>query len=170
MLRESRLFFSIILLAAVVCGVLFLNNDGARAQGDCFVQATKSAPGAGDLEFEFNGVDIGGAFTFFLQDGEASGGSTPVGTTTVITENPPSGWAFGGIECESSPNVIITEIESGFEVECANSGGEAVCVITNVRVAANIPTLSEWGMIAAAAGLGLIAVFFAVRKRLQASA
>ena len=35
--------------------------------------------------------------------------------------------------------------------------------------ASNIPTLSEWGMIAAAAGLGLIAVFFAVRQRLRAS-
>lgn len=29
----------------------------------------------------------------------------------------------------------------------------------------NIPTLSEWGMIAAAAGLGLVGVFFVVRKR-----
>jgi hypothetical protein len=29
----------------------------------------------------------------------------------------------------------------------------------------NIPTLSEWGMISAAAGLGLIGVFFALRKR-----
>jgi hypothetical protein len=36
---------------------------------------------------------------------------------------------------------------------------------------ANIPTLSEWGMIAAAAGLGLIGMLFAARrKRLQASA
>ena len=30
---------------------------------------------------------------------------------------------------------------------------------------ANVPTLSEWGMIAAAAGLGLIGVLFAVKKR-----
>lgn len=29
----------------------------------------------------------------------------------------------------------------------------------------NVPTLSEWGMIAAAAGLGLVGVFFAVRRR-----
>lgn len=37
-------------------------------------------------------------------------------------------------------------------------------------VETNIPTLSEWGMIAAAAGLGLAGLFFAVRrKRLQAS-
>ena len=34
---------------------------------------------------------------------------------------------------------------------------------------ASVPTLSEWGMIAAAAGLGLIGVFFAVkRRRMQA--
>jgi hypothetical protein len=30
---------------------------------------------------------------------------------------------------------------------------------------ANVPTLSEWGMIAAAVGLGLVGVFFAVRRR-----
>ena len=30
---------------------------------------------------------------------------------------------------------------------------------------ANIPTLSEWGMISAAVGLGLVGVFFALRKR-----
>lgn len=33
----------------------------------------------------------------------------------------------------------------------------------------NIPTLSEWGMIAAAAGLVMVGVFFAVRQRLRAS-
>jgi hypothetical protein len=32
-----------------------------------------------------------------------------------------------------------------------------------------IPTLSEWGMITVAAGLGLIGVFFAARKRLRTS-
>jgi hypothetical protein len=33
----------------------------------------------------------------------------------------------------------------------------------------NIPTLSEWGMIAAAGGLGLIGVFFALKKRRAAA-
>lgn len=46
---------------------------------------------------------------------------------------------------------------------------EAVDEVRFGRAAANIPTLSEWGMIAAAAGLGLIGVFFAARReRLQA--
>ncbi len=39
----------------------------------------------------------------------------------------------------------------------------------NSTIARDIPALSEWGMIAAAAGLMLVGVFFAVRKRLQAS-
>jgi hypothetical protein len=29
----------------------------------------------------------------------------------------------------------------------------------------NIPTLSEWGMISAAVGLGLIGVFFAIKRK-----
>ncbi len=46
---------------------------------------------------------------------------------------------------------------------------EAVDEVRFGRADANIPALSEWGMIAAAAGLGLVGVFFAVRrKRLQA--
>jgi hypothetical protein len=34
--------------------------------------------------------------------------------------------------------------------------------------AASIPTLSEWGMLAAAAGLGIAGLFFAVRRRSSA--
>ena len=35
---------------------------------------------------------------------------------------------------------------------------------------ANVPALSEWGMIAAAAGLGLVGVLFAVRRKTRAQA
>lgn len=35
------------------------------------------------------------------------------------------------------------------------------------QLSSNIPTLSEWGMIAAFVGLGLVGVYFAVRKRRQ---
>jgi len=65
----------------------------------------------------------------------------------------------------------VTEIEDGFTFDCLNPQPEIVqseCTFVNERTAANIPTLSEWGMIAAAAGLGLVGVFFAV-KRLRAS-
>jgi hypothetical protein len=48
-------------------------------------------------------------------------------------------------------NVLTGSIDN---LSCIDQGGEA-----------SIPTLSEWGMIAAAAGLGLIGVFFGVRRR-----
>lgn len=51
-----------------------------------------------------------------------------------------------------------------------NGSIDAVSCI-QVSGPSSIPTLSEWGMISAAAGLGLIGVFFTVRrKRLQAGA
>jgi hypothetical protein len=33
------------------------------------------------------------------------------------------------------------------------------------QLVSNIPTLSEWGMIAVAAGLALVGVFFAIRRK-----
>jgi hypothetical protein len=46
-----------------------------------------------------------------------------------------------------------------------NATFEAIDEVRFDQADANIPTLSEWGMIAAAAGLGMIGVFFAVRRR-----
>ena len=167
MLSKCNYVFSLILLAATVCGILFLNAHGASAQFlDCDILITKSAPGAGDLEFEFNGLDENGdTFSESLADGQHVGFGVEDGTTTVITEDPQFGWRFGGIECETGPGVIITEIANGFSIDCVDEEtGQAECLVTNVQIA-GVPTLSEWGMIAAAAGLGLIAVFFAVRRR-----
>ena len=160
-----------LLCAALFCiaasAVLILSAEWTFAQSNCEVTTLKSAPGAGDLEFEFTGVEQSGfTFQFTLADGESSGGSVDVGTTTVITEDPQVGWRFGGIECLAGDGVIITELEDGFSIECVNAGNnDADCLITNVRTTENIPTLSEWGMIAAAAGLGLVAVFYAVRRK-----
>jgi hypothetical protein len=39
------------------------------------------------------------------------------------------------------------------------------CTIALRSVQTNIPTLSEWGMIAAAAGLGLVGMLFAIKKK-----
>lgn len=156
-------FIGIAVFAAVLCGGFVLSGANAT---ECTVKATLSAPGAGDFEFVFEGIDDEGPFMFTITDGGSAGGSVAQGETTIITEEPQNGYAFGGIECEAGPGVVITEIPDGFATECVNaSEGEAFCVITNVLILRSIPTLSEWGMIAAAAGLGLIGVFFAVRRR-----
>jgi hypothetical protein len=38
-------------------------------------------------------------------------------------------------------------------------------VYTNSTISRNIPTLSDWGLISAAGGLGLIGIFFALKRR-----
>lgn len=48
------------------------------------------------------------------------------------------------------------------EGQLFSSIDEVTCVTENNE---SIPTLSEWGMISAALGLGMVGVFFAVRRR-----
>ena len=69
------------------------------------------------------------------------------------------------VECSDSALVDVTFIRNGVSLDCLG-GTEITCTFTNVTGhVSNIPTLSEWGMIAAAAGLALVGVFFAVRRR-----
>ena len=134
----------------------------------CDVAATLSAPGAGNRPFFFSGETSGGdPFAFVLIDGGETGGTIEEGTGVTITLDPTDGWAFGGIDCDGLGGLVVTNLEDGFTLDCVNAGlGDTTCVINLVssRIA-NIPTLSEWGMIAAAAGLAMIGVFFAIRKR-----
>jgi hypothetical protein len=61
------------------------------------------------------------------------------------------------INCDTS-SVLVTEFRHG-------GGGECDFVNVPLPIRSAIPTLSEWGMLTAAAGLGSIGVFFAVRRR-----
>lgn len=156
----------ILVLAAAVSCCFFVSGANA-VPAQCSTQVTLSAPGAGSDEFEFLGFDSNnGPFSFSLMDGEGDSGITPVGSTATITEEPQNGYVFGGIECVAGPGVVITQIPHGFTIECLSGvEGTASCVITNILASRPIPTLSEWGMIAAAAGFAIVGVFFAVRRR-----
>jgi len=160
--------FSIFIFFTAVTGVLFLTSGESRAQGGtCLVAITKVAEGGEGLIFDFQ-VEVGGNFGL----AQFIGGVRSVvnfgpGEPASLTELPNPGWEQVDRECESGPGVTVTEIEGGFTFDCLNPQPEVVqaeCTFVNVRVA-NVPTLSEWGMIAAAAGLGLVGVFFAIRRK-----
>jgi hypothetical protein len=70
------------------------------------------------------------------------------------------------INCDTS-SVLVTEFRHGVILTCQVNGGGGECDFVNVPlpIRSAIPTLSEWGMLTAAAGLGSIGVFFAVRRR-----
>jgi len=83
-----------------------------------------------------------------------------------ITEQPTPGWRLNDVICTPNSGIEITAISGGIVALCTTqSEASTTCTFVNGPDVSNIPTLSEWGMIAAAAGLMLVGVFFAVRRR-----
>lgn len=104
---------------------------------------------------------------------EPLGGGAPLQTDTILT-------AVAGTTAipSSGGNQIASVDISGFAGQSVrisfdwivpqNFTGPAFCQLDNIFASgarAQIPTLSEWGMISAAAGLGLVGVFFALKRR-----
>lgn len=156
-----------------VLGLLLvpLFSDTATAQPACGITICKSAPqlppseSEGDLVF-FPFTEIRGqsAFEFTLPaNSRCTGAGLETGESNEIIEEPFEGWELADINCEGDPGITVTLIENGVSAHC-ESQGFTTCTFTNLRVPA-VPTLSEWGMIAAAGGLALVGVFFALRRR-----
>lgn len=161
------------LFAFVFSGVLLFHADSSRAQQQCTLNITKVTEPASGTVFTFDYVDTNDTqFVFDLSNGDSHQILIPPPTTVAdITEEPVEGYVITDITCDTEEGITVTQIEGGIEVFCESASGvTANCTITNT-LRTNVPTLSEWGMISAAAGLGLIGVFFVLRKRrAQASA
>jgi len=154
-----------VLFAFLAFAVFFSTADSGQAQpSECEITTTLSAPGAPpDLEFHFEGIDGGGEFSFDLLPGVPSTGFADFGEGFVLAF-PPFGWHYDRIECEPGGGMEIVSLSFGWFQDCFNPGPETVCTVF-VTQTANIPTLSEWGMMAAAAGFLLLGAFYATRKR-----
>lgn len=159
---------STVMLIAVLAVVISFGSS-ARAQGGCFIEFCKEAEGVEGVPFQFitfTDAEPEPALNF-LASGDCVDTEldTEDGVGTLI-EVPTAGWAFAGITCELTEGLIITPIENGAEFEClAGVTLETTCTISNVRTVSAIPTLSEWGMIAAAGAMLLAGAFYAARRR-----
>ena len=174
-IRKALPFY---VFALSVLGLLLIPSfyDTAIAQPDCGVTICKSAPqlppadSEGELVF-FPFTEIRGqsVFEFTLAaNSRCTGAGLDTGQSNEIIEEPFEGWELVDIDCEGDPGIVITLIEDGVSAHC-QSQGFTICTFTNRRVPA-VPTMSEWGMMAAAGGLALIGVFFAVRRKRRAQA
>lgn len=138
---------------------------GTGPQG-CSIGITKESIPPLDLSFNFlaeSSTDPDHEFS--LPAGTSTNEFMTPGESVVISELPLEGWELIDVECEDGGpglNVFVDD-ENRVIADCL-SQGFAECTFTN-KALSNIPTLSEWGMIAAAAGLVLIGVFFALRRR-----
>lgn len=160
--------------ALSVLGLLLIPSfpDTASAQPPCNVEICKSAPQLPEPQseddlvfFEFTEIRGGSVTDFTLAaNSRCTGASYDIGQNALIVEDPLEGWHLASVDCDTSEGISTTFLEDGVLVQCL-SPGFISCNFTNLRQVSNIPTLSEWGMIAAAAGLALIGIFFAVRRR-----
>ncbi|MEW6144574.1 MAG: hypothetical protein AB1598_06095 [Thermodesulfobacteriota bacterium] len=147
---------------------VILGISGSASAQQCFLEICKFAEGAGETGFTINFDEGGQTFSVELFDGgdcfTESFGPSP---DLEVTETPTPGWTLLDVVCQGSSDISFTSIPEGIDADCNTTAeASATCTFVNGRgVAANVPTLSEWGMIAAAGGLVLIGVFFALRRR-----
>jgi hypothetical protein len=168
MRRALNSLLGLSLLFFVILGI-----SGSASAQQCFVEVCKSAPGSGMQGFLIDFTDSGQTETVELFDGgDCITTSLNFDADVDITEQPTPGWRLADVVCDPSPGIEITSISGGIVALCTTqSEASTTCTFVNGPAVSNIPTLSEWGMIAAFVGLGFIGVLFAVRrKRLQASA
>lgn len=142
-------------------------NDNAAAQ-TCEIVICKVAEGAGDTLFPFTADEGGEISEFSLRDsGLCVLEEFSSANDLDIVEGPVPGWVLGDVQCDES-GLTITSIENGINVVCDGPNtGVGTCNFINLQgvTPTNIPTLSEWGMIAAAAGLMLAGVLFVVKSK-----
>ncbi|HVY55250.1 MAG TPA: IPTL-CTERM sorting domain-containing protein [Thermodesulfobacteriota bacterium] len=157
-------FFILIVLTGLAAEV-----RESAAQAICPLEFTKEAeglPSGTDFIFDATITPSGITFAVHIPVDEINGVNIGQGDTLSLTESPQHGFVFDGVDCDAASSVVVTEFEDGFSVQCLESTSVVTsCVVRNVRRINPIPALSEWGLIAAAGGLLLVSVFYAMRRR-----
>lgn len=160
----SRIIVSFLIVTIAVVGFLTVQTVRSYAQpATCNVAVFKRATPSDGTLFTFDVTGATNTAGFDLVDGDDGGVVISAGSTAQVVEEVPVGWRLRDVECETN-GVFVSDIENGIELFCSPNGGNAECFFFDINVD-NVPTLSEWGMIAAAVGLGFVGVFFAVRRR-----
>lgn len=164
-LRKPLLGVALSVLIAAGAPLVPSLTISASAQFPCTINICKEAPGAGDQSFLIDIIDFTGTTTEELFDG---GPCREIlydfGQEADIIEQNTPGWGLTDVDCDPISGFSITSIPGGIATECI-APGETTCTFVNSQGPTNIPTLSEWGMIAATGGLGLIGLFYAVRRK-----
>ncbi len=163
----------VILTMFVGLGSLFLITDQANAGHACFIGIEKVADPADDTPFDFSAPGSNNP-NFALMDPSNDIGIVGLnpGQVVPLTEAVPAGWSLDEIVCEDVSGVNISDIPNGKSFECiATSGGVAICTFFNSMEEppppppAQVPTLSEWGLIAMAGILGIVGFIMVIRRR-----
>ncbi len=88
------------------------------------------------------------------------------GSEASLVQLQRSFWTLESVDCEGEGGgLAFLPIENGVNISCLEPLATGTCTFLNQSASVNVPTMSEWGMIGVAGALGLIGVFYAVRRR-----
>lgn len=161
---KFKTFSGVLLLILLISGAFSVSVDNANAQRECEATIAKVGSPESDIDFVFIRTSEAQTDQFTNQIGGTQTFGVLQGVPTQIVEEVPPGWTLEDVECIDDGGFQVIKVENGVEFECTVPFSVIECTFFN-KGPANIPTLSEWGMITAAAGLVLVGVFFAVRRK-----
>jgi len=148
--------FSILLNADISLGACFttINKEAVSADGTVF-QFTTDAPDVDDFAL------LSGESTDFLFSGSGS---------FMVQEEVPPLWKLDGVDCGTPEGDITVEIlEDGILINCPSGMNSIECTFLNSLlpepIASDIPTLSQWGLLAMASILGIVGFMVMRRKK-----
>ena len=167
-MRHTRSLISFVILTMLVgLGSLMLSTEQARAVAACQIVIEKIANPADNTEFVFTAPGSDNP-NFTLKDPSEPITTTGIarGETTTVTEEVPPGWILDvdEEECTGDADIFIFNEPNGLRFNCESDNATVTCTFFNVKLPTNIPTLSEWGLIAMAGVLGIIGLL-AIRRR-----
>lgn len=177
MVRKPVNCFSLstsVLVLPVLAVLFFALESKAQPTEGCPVAICTSIPGlpppdpeGGIILFEYEYTDALVTETFQV------GANVPMCPAFIVqefggalvTQLPRDGYNLESVECEGT-GIQYVEVDNSIIIACDEATDElTVCTFVNQIGSLNVPTMSEWGMIGVAAALGLIGVFYAVRRR-----
>ena len=129
---------------------------------NCTITIEKTATFDNGTEFDYTAPGSSNP-NFTLSNGQDIELEIDFPTNVDVTELVPVRWMLDEIECSEPDGVVITEIPNGRNFSCSPAG-TAQCVFINSPLPRNVPTLSEWGLIAMAGILGIVG-FMVIRRR-----
>jgi len=156
--------FSIILII-LICNFLVLNYN-ATAQV-CTGEIVKLANPKDNTPFTFLISDGEGNEEVVLMDPDDN--VTPLiffqGSSLEVTELETPGWMLESIECETVGPIEYSVNGNTLSLSC--NGGDVMfqCEFNNVQAPAQVPSISDWGLIAMVGILGTISLLVMIRRK-----
>lgn len=172
MMEDAQMQYrNFLMLLSLITVFLFISSEGTVNAGSgpnegCSVIINKSANPADNTAFTFHSNFIG---EFELRDPSNNSASYPIGVGQIeeVVETVPENWNLVDVKCESI-GVNGDFIDNGVAFECLTIGGSISCTFFNEApetAPAQVPALSESGVVVIVAMMLIIGVYAVYRSR-----